>query len=115
MVTFILHLVVVNNTIKSLYHGRPYCPMTIVDCMTYLILLCSRRMFRISCLKMFLFVDPTEPPAFLQCGDWVYPLHPGISPALKTFSRTYMFPDVSLQPQVSTYFLRILHILDTDV
>ncbi|XP_065053820.1 spartin-like isoform X2 [Rhopilema esculentum] len=43
--------------------------------------------------------DPTEPPAFLQCGDWVYPLHPGISPALKTFSRTYMFPDISLQPQ----------------
>lgn len=43
--------------------------------------------------------DPDAPPAFLQCGDWIYPLHPGKSPALKTFYRTYMFPDLSLSAE----------------
>ncbi|BFZ24635.1 hypothetical protein BsWGS_27674 [Bradybaena similaris] len=34
------------------------------------------------------------PPAFLQVGDWLYPLMPGLSPALITKYRTYIFPDV---------------------
>lgn len=46
-------------------------------------------------------IDSEAPPAFLQCGEWIYPLHPGKSPALKTFYRTYMFPDLSLQSQTS--------------
>lgn len=37
------------------------------------------------------------PPAFMKCGEWVYPLDPGKSPVLKTQRRTYMFPDVNLQ------------------
>lgn len=47
------------------------------------------------------YLDPEAPPAFLKCGEWIYPLHPGRSPALKTFYKTYMFPDISLQPQVN--------------
>ena len=41
--------------------------------------------------------EGTSPPAFLKCGDWVYPLDPGKSPALKSFHRTYMFPDIRVQ------------------
>jgi len=43
--------------------------------------------------------DPNVPPAFMQCGEWIYPLHPGKSPALKSFDRTYLFPDINLMHQ----------------
>jgi spartin len=37
---------------------------------------------------------PGQPPAFLQCGDFVYPLIPGQSPVLRSSYKAYMFPDV---------------------
>ena len=35
-----------------------------------------------------------QPPAFLQCGGFVYPLIPGKSPILKTGDKVYMFPEL---------------------
>ena len=35
-----------------------------------------------------------NPPAFLQCGEWVFPLVPGKSPVLKAADTTYMFPEL---------------------
>ena len=35
-----------------------------------------------------------QPPAFLQCGGFVYPLLPGKSPILKSGDRTYAFPEL---------------------
>ena len=35
-----------------------------------------------------------QPPAFLQCGGFVYPLIPGKSPVLKTSDKVYMFPQL---------------------
>ena len=35
-----------------------------------------------------------QPPAFLQCGGFVYPLIPGKSPVLKTSDKVYMFPEL---------------------
>ena len=35
-----------------------------------------------------------QPPAFLQCGGFVYPLVPGKSPILKTSDKVYMFPEL---------------------
>lgn len=35
------------------------------------------------------------PPAFLQVGDWFYPLLPGASPVLHTSYGAYIFPDLS--------------------
>jgi len=35
------------------------------------------------------------PPAFLQVGDWIYPLLPGQSPVLQSNWGSYIFPDVS--------------------
>lgn len=35
-----------------------------------------------------------QPPAFLQCGGFVYPLIPGKSPILKTSDKVYMFPEL---------------------
>lgn len=35
------------------------------------------------------------PPAFLQVGDWVYPLLPGQSPALAADYGAYLFPNAS--------------------
>lgn len=35
-----------------------------------------------------------QPPAFLQCGGFVYPLVPGKSPILKSGDRMYMFPQL---------------------
>ena len=37
---------------------------------------------------------PGQPPAFLQCGDFVYPLVPGKSPVLKASDHVYMFPEL---------------------
>lgn len=36
-----------------------------------------------------------SPPAFLQVGDWIYPLLPTISPALHADWGAYIFPDVT--------------------
>ena len=35
-----------------------------------------------------------NPPAFIQCGEWVFPLVPGKSPVLKAADTTYMFPEL---------------------
>ena len=35
-----------------------------------------------------------QPPAFLQCGGFVYPLIPHQSPILKSGDRMYMFPEL---------------------
>ncbi len=37
---------------------------------------------------------PGQPPAFLQCGGFIYPLIPGKSPILKSGDKMYMFPDL---------------------
>lgn len=38
-----------------------------------------------------------QPPAFLQCGDFVYPLVPGQSPVLRSSHMAYVFPDVQTE------------------
>ncbi|XP_076447136.1 spartin-like [Babylonia areolata] len=38
-----------------------------------------------------------EARAFLQVGDWLYPLIPGASPVLRTTFGAYLFPDLSLE------------------
>lgn len=49
-------------------------------------------------LKIFKFTDTSQktgdkgPDAFLQIGDWVYPLIPGKSPALHAVYGAYVFP-----------------------
>ena len=43
--------------------------------------------------------DRDSAPAFLQVGDWVYPLLPGRSPALRSDYGAYMFPDVTTEEQ----------------
>lgn len=55
-------------------------------------------------LKIFKFIeeeqgasDTQRPSAFLQVGDWLYPLQPGSSPALQSNYGAYLFPDVSSQ------------------
>ncbi len=35
-----------------------------------------------------------QPPAFLQVSDWLYPLIPGESPALRSRQGAFLFPDV---------------------
>ena len=35
-----------------------------------------------------------KPTAFVQCGQWVYPLAAGKSPVLKSAPTTYMFPEL---------------------
>ncbi|XP_019857077.1 PREDICTED: spartin-like [Amphimedon queenslandica] len=37
---------------------------------------------------------PGQPPAFIQCGDFVYPLVPGQSPVLRSSQFAYVFPDI---------------------
>jgi len=55
-----------------------------------------------TCLSIYLLTgQPDEaasagtPFAFLQVGDWVYPLLPGQSPVLQSTWGSYIFPDVS--------------------
>lgn len=45
-------------------------------------------------------VEPSSdtPPAFLQVGEWVYPMLPGMSPVLHATYGAYIFPDM-LAPQ----------------
>lgn len=40
------------------------------------------------------FIVLGSPPAFIQCGEWVFPLVPGKSPVLKATDITYMFPEL---------------------
>ena len=42
-----------------------------------------------------------QPPAFLQCGGFVYPLVPGKSPILKSGDRMYMFPELRSEGEKS--------------
>lgn len=44
----------------------------------------------------------TTPPAFLQVGEWLYPLLPGISPVLHASYGAYIFPDM-LAPRDGEY------------
>lgn len=45
-----------------------------------------------------------RPPAFLQVGDWMYPLVPDASPALHTSYGGYVFPDPNgSQPGIATF------------
>ncbi|KAJ8028469.1 Spartin [Holothuria leucospilota] len=50
-------------------------------------------------LKIYKFFDEEkvrvtgQPPAFLQVGEWLYPLVPGRSPALRSDDGAYIFPD----------------------
>lgn len=55
-----------------------------------------------SSLAVYRFVDGAacrrtadSPPAFLQVGDWIYPLVPSISPVLHASWGAYVFPDVT--------------------
>lgn len=54
-----------------------------------------------SSLKMLKFTDPppaddqNRPPAFLKVDNWIYPLVPGMSPALHATNGSYIFPDVT--------------------
>ena len=58
-----------------------------------------------SCLSIYLLTDGPHQassatnceclPAFLQVGDWIYPLLPDQSPVLRTQWGSYIFPDVS--------------------
>ncbi|XP_072040462.1 spartin-like isoform X2 [Amphiura filiformis] len=42
--------------------------------------------------------EANQPPAFMQVGDWLYPLVPGESPALRSREGAYMFPDLTGAP-----------------
>ena len=42
--------------------------------------------------------ESNQPPAFMQVGDWLYPLVPGESPALRSREGAYMFPDLTGAP-----------------
>lgn len=54
-----------------------------------------------SSLKMVRFTEPppaedqNRPPAFLKVDNWIYPLVPGMSPALHATNGSYIFPDVT--------------------
>ena len=50
----------------------------------------------VDALSVFHYREPIrgQPPAFLQCGGFVYPLLRGSSPVLKAGERTYMFPEL---------------------
>lgn len=43
--------------------------------------------------------NPQRPPAFLQVGDWYYPLIPNTSPVLHTSYAAYLFPDYASSQQ----------------
>ena len=48
-----------------------------------------------------------QPPGFLQCGDFIYPLVPGKSPVLHTSKRAYVFPDVTSETEGPTVGLML--------
>ncbi|KAK3734380.1 hypothetical protein QZH41_020099, partial [Actinostola sp. cb2023] len=53
-------------------------------------------------LRVYQFIKYEEgcphPPAFLQCSGWVFPMIPKRSPVLNTEPHTYMFPDITINP-----------------
>jgi len=55
-----------------------------------------RRYEDVDALSVFRYRDPPQgqPPAFIQCGGFVYPLVRGSSPVLKSCDRMYTFPDL---------------------
>ena len=69
-----------------------------------------------SCLSIYRFRPTAHPnqaalatscetvPAFLQVGDWIYPLLPGESPVLQSDMKYYIFPDVSSSDLGNTFF-----------
>ena len=71
-----------------------------------------------SCLSIYRFRPTAHPnqaalatscetvPAFLQVGDWIYPLLPGESPVLQSDMKYYIFPDVSSSDLGNTRFFR---------
>lgn len=46
--------------------------------------------------------EETPPKAFLQIGNWTYPLVPGVSPCYRTEYRAFIFPDVHSDIEGST-------------
>ncbi|XP_032218772.1 spartin isoform X2 [Nematostella vectensis] len=42
-----------------------------------------------------------QPPAFLQCSGWMFPMIPKRSPVLNTEPHTYMFPDITISASKS--------------
>lgn len=61
-----------------------------------------------SSLKMVRFTEPppaedqNRPPAFLKVDNWIYPLVPGMSPALHATNGSYIFPDVTANAEGSS-------------
>ncbi|XP_062598431.1 spartin-like isoform X1 [Saccostrea cucullata] len=59
-------------------------------------------------LRIFRFTDPppaedqNRPPAFLKVDNWMYPLVPGMSPALHATNGSYIFPDVTASSEGSS-------------
>lgn len=72
-----------------------------------------------SALKIFKFVNEAthstvpRPPAFLQVGNWVYPLQTGASPALHASNGAYVFPDTAERPGRNILLL-FCHDVDTE-
>ena len=56
-------------------------------------------------------IEPSEesssdtPPAFLQVGEWVYPMLPGMSPVLHATYGAYIFPDMLAPQEGKKHFL----------
>ena len=46
---------------------------------------------------------PGQPPAFLQCGGFVYPLVPGKSPILQVSEKMYVLPALKGQSEFLPY------------
>ena len=54
----------------------------------------------------YIFLSLGQPPAFVQCGDFIYPLIPGKSPVLRRDGyKVYMFPELSGEEGGSTGLL----------
>ena len=62
---------------------------------SYIYICCLKCCLHLRCdLFVRLFIV-YRPPAFVQVGDWTYPLVPGRSPVLKCTNGAYVFPDVA--------------------
>jgi hypothetical protein len=48
-----------------------------------------------------------QPPAFLQVGDWTYPLIPGQSPMLLSHDGSYIFPDLRIDAEAEGELFRL--------
>ena len=56
-----------------------------------------------------------NPPAFLQCGKWIFPLLPGKSPVLKASDCTYMFPELQEDGKLSGLVLDNYHLVNKSI